>query len=748
MKLFRQFGCWILIGLLLLSAYGPVSAAEEESAPVEQTQPDEQEISDSDNESSSEETIPEEESSKGSVTPEEESSKEPLEGETSEAEPTNSSPEEESHDIDLEGPGSEEESSEEKQDISSETEESVTDEETSEEETEQEESEAPKRLAASSMSVTIYRAGDAWYREASGNAPSGGGGTGIWVDKATGGFVQCGSQGVLPPENSKLGTGHYNIDVTFSAVEDTDANIRKVLWFGINGPAEWSGFKQYTNSQGMAVTPSQTSYYFSEGYKGPAYIATHTALSYYNTNNANKTGNKLLTSLTGYQEFVAFLKTKSASDVPSTFKAYVIRGTASTQDFYLWRYNPSGKVTLKKTSSVPDITKDNTLYSLNGTQYGIYKTKANATGDASRVATLTVNAAGTSNTVSLSPGTYWYREIKAGTGYALDVTPVSFTVTDDKTTTINASDKPLTASGKIPITKVENGTVITKGNAVFKVEYLITSANTGEQLDSAKAARTWYVKTINGVANLNDTSSYLAKYNGQTASALYKDSGGGPTLPLGRYRITEMEAPAGYTKTSKLVYGGVNVSNGKASFAWITNPAGDVSYSNASTKTGLKINNKKIIEETQLSVQKTVTGGMGNKNDSFAFTIEASFEGTPLSGTFETEDESGQTGQIRFAEGKAGFQLSHGEKLIIKKLKVGTTYTITEEETDYVVHAENETGTLTKEGGACTFVNEREVVVPTGLETRHTQWMWITSGSVALAVMYQLLRRKSLFKKG
>lgn len=75
-----------------------------------------------------------------------------------------------------------------------------------------------------------------------------------------------------------------------------------------------------------------------------------------------------------------------------------------------------GYLTLHKDSSNKTLTDANDCYSLAGAEYGVY-TDSNCS---NKVATLTTNASGNANTVSLNPGRYYVKETKAPKGYFTD----------------------------------------------------------------------------------------------------------------------------------------------------------------------------------------------------------------------------------------------------------------------------------------------------------------------------------------
>ena len=177
--------------------------------------------------------------------------------------------------------------------------------------------------------------------------------------------------------------------------------------------------------------------------------------------------------------------------------AYSVDFTINTAEAYM-----------AKSSAATEVTDGNSLYVLKGTQYGIYLTEADAIAHTNEVAKLKVAASGNTSKATLEAGrTYWYSEIKAGTGYLKDASatePVSFSVAKDKTKKIAVKDVPIASSGNVQIKKTSNDTVIKKGAAVFQVDFFDAAAD-DVMGDAAPAPmRTWYFETSKGVLKLRD----------------------------------------------------------------------------------------------------------------------------------------------------------------------------------------------------------------------------------------------------
>lgn len=228
--------------------------------------------------------------------------------------------------------------------------------------------------------------------------------------------------------------------------------------------------------------------------------------------------------------------------VPSSFKIYVL-DTGSTQKIMGYEYNPTGFLTLTKQSANTSLTSGNSCYSLAGATYGVYSDA----GCSTQVTTLTTDASGNAGTVSLNEGTYYYKELTAPSGYALDSTVGSINVTASQTSTVSVTDTPVTDPTLITLKKIDSvtGEAAQGGasleGAEFTVKYYAGFYNAANL--PVNATRTWVIKTVKiggtYVAGLNNT----CKVSGDD---FYKNTSGLAVLPLGTLSIEETKAPEGY----------------------------------------------------------------------------------------------------------------------------------------------------------------------------------------------------------
>ncbi len=229
---------------------------------------------------------------------------------------------------------------------------------------------------------------------------------------------------------------------------------------------------------------------------------------------------------------------------PASFKVYILSIGSATQNILGYEYTPTGTVSLSKTSANTGITSGNSCYSLAGAVYGIYSDA----GCSAQVTTLTTDAGGNAAAVSLNAGTYYYKELTAPAGYALDSSVQSFTVTDGQNTALSVSDTPVNDPVAITLTKIDSATgEAAQGGASlegaeFTVKFYAGFYDAGNL--PANATRTWVIKTVkasNGkfVAMLNKT----CKVSGDD---FYTNAAGTAILPLGTLSIEETKAPEGY----------------------------------------------------------------------------------------------------------------------------------------------------------------------------------------------------------
>lgn len=224
-----------------------------------------------------------------------------------------------------------------------------------------------------------------------------------------------------------------------------------------------------------------------------------------------------------------------------------------------------GKLSIMKKSANPEITDNNPCYELKGAEYGVYKTKADATNDKNKVNTLIIGKyddteknKNWSNEIELEAGTYYVKETKAPKGYALNPNAVKVVIEAGKNTWIGEEsndfvDYPQSDPVRILLGKVDKETNKNKpqgsaslAGAEFTVKYYKGIYDEDPATQGQAPARSWVLKT-----NENGFATLSSKYK-ISGDDFYYASTGDPTLPVGTITIQETKAPTGYFINDKV----------------------------------------------------------------------------------------------------------------------------------------------------------------------------------------------------
>lgn len=175
----------------------------------------------------------------------------------------------------------------------------------------------------------------------------------------------------------------------------------------------------------------------------------------------------------------------------------------------------TGNLTLVKSSSNPDATNNNDLYTLEGAEYKVYKDEA-CTG--ASVGTLKVNANGTANTIKdLKLGMYYVKETVSPTGYEKNTTIYKAEVKPSATVKVEVQDTPIL--GSIKLKKSSTLPECTSGNP----NYTFKGAEYGLYTDSTAQ---------------NQVGTFTIEADGSSNMIT--------GLKFGKYYVKETKAPSGY----------------------------------------------------------------------------------------------------------------------------------------------------------------------------------------------------------
>lgn len=322
-----------------------------------------------------------------------------------------------------------------------------------------------------------------------------------------------------------------------SAVEVHDDRVRKVIYYAYG----------YPNNQVSNTFPN----------RDQALLAMNEFLS------AVASGTSISGSSNGQRYHVAYETLKGILNLPSPpsdFKVYKAKcpGTGVSwqgivtqyQTLYWGQNEPKGNLTIEKSSSNPSITDNNNCYSLEGAEYGLYNSEADANKDVNRVGTFTIKADGKANTIKdLKAKTYYLKETKAGKGYDLDKKVYPVSIKSGKTEIKKVKDNPQADPVGILLKKrdKETGQDVPQRDAKlegaeFTVKYY--KGDYAEDVDPATQGatpeRTWVLKTD------EDGFTYLQDNYKVSGDEFYYNSTNLPTIPIGTVTLRETKAPEGY----------------------------------------------------------------------------------------------------------------------------------------------------------------------------------------------------------
>ena len=223
-----------------------------------------------------------------------------------------------------------------------------------------------------------------------------------------------------------------------------------------------------------------------------------------------------------------------------------------------------GRISLVKTSGNSSISTGNTGYRLDGAKYGVYTTLRDAQNFTNRFATITTDSAGRGSVDNIPLAQYWVREFEAPLGYWLDETIYAVDLTTSRTAIeIASTDMPKNNPVEILLSKVDvdtgsgsagSGTATLEG-AQFTVNFYNRQYASVSAAQSATPTRSWVFRTDkNGVVQFRESYKIAG-------DALYTDSKGNPTIPIGTLTIQETKAPTGYLLSTPTLPNKVHLFN-------------------------------------------------------------------------------------------------------------------------------------------------------------------------------------------
>lgn len=196
--------------------------------------------------------------------------------------------------------------------------------------------------------------------------------------------------------------------------------------------------------------------------------------------------------------------------------------------------------------------------------------------------------------------------------------------------------------------------------------------------------------------------------------------------------ITGLPVGADYTVTENAYKDYKPSDNGKYNGKIETGKTGEISVVNT------------YDEKYDISVSKTVKGNQGDKSKNFEFVLKLTgSDGLVVPGSVDIE-KNGNFETMKVVDGEVKFTLSHGEKIIFKKLPAGVKYEVTETVTDgYKMTCDNNSGVL-RTNANIGFVNTKNVGIPTAAMTNTgiITAIAVCCGGVVIVAIVRAVKKK------
>ncbi|MCD8052453.1 MAG: VaFE repeat-containing surface-anchored protein, partial [Lachnospiraceae bacterium] len=341
-----------------------------------------------------------------------------------------------------------------------------------------------------------------------------------------------------------------------------------------------------------------------------------------------------------------------------------------------WVSNPSLSIT-KSVSSASDVYAqmmvNNPNYSLEGAQYGVYATKADAQSDTNRLRTFNTYEGGQSKTMTMISPTYsgdetyytagqklavgdvlYIKEITAPSGYQLDTTVYKVTLTSGDNE-LEVEDVPIYATVSVQKAdkaylegEISADDIADLSNILFRLQYKKISSF--DDVSSVTNTRAWGIMTDeSGVATFD------AEHITSIGSSPYELDDGTYAIPLGYLNVRECDETYTYLENTwdEEDDGALNTAYTPSGMTWTV---GDKTYS-GTRNVGLMLQEKVLDDGTKTVEVVAEDGTVVSTGSSLQLTAEdyqsagdltiekvSAYNKQKLAGaTFHLEDSDGNT---------------------------------------------------------------------------------------------------------
>ena len=205
---------------------------------------------------------------------------------------------------------------------------------------------------------------------------------------------------------------------------------------------------------------------------------------------------------------------------------------------------PEGSSSAKiiKKSSVPEISDGNPLYTLEGAEFTVYKTRPDAENGTNAYTTVVTDENGVSSISEIELGTYYVKETKAPYGFELsnEIKELKADELQEETYEVEFEDKPIITPISVLLKKhsADGSARLGIDGAEYTVNYYNDRYESIEDLAGVTPTRAWVF-----VTDGNGEIAYNTDYRLSGDDLFYDSINDSYGLPLGTVSIQETKAP-------------------------------------------------------------------------------------------------------------------------------------------------------------------------------------------------------------
>ena len=205
---------------------------------------------------------------------------------------------------------------------------------------------------------------------------------------------------------------------------------------------------------------------------------------------------------------------------------------------------PEGSSSAKiiKKSSMPEISDGNSMYSFEGAEFTVYKTKADAEQGINAFTTVVTDENGVSSISEIDLGTYYVKETKAPYGFELsdEIKELKIEALQEEAYVVEFEDKPIITPLSVLLQKKASDGSEGRGidGAEYTVNYYNGKYDSVDELAGVSPTRSWVFET-----DTYGNIAYTYDYRKSGDDLFYDSTTDTYGLPLGTVTMLETKAP-------------------------------------------------------------------------------------------------------------------------------------------------------------------------------------------------------------